>query len=128
MRSRRSSVSATSLRPDSSVSPSRTTPWVGRSSPAAQCRNVLLPDPDGPMTAVKLPRANEMLTSSSAVTAPPPDPYTLDTEASSTAGLVVVTGSGIFVPNTPAPSSTVDGFNARDGGVRARSCWVPGSR
>ena len=31
-------------------------PDVGRSSPAATCRNVLLPDPDGPMIAVNDPR------------------------------------------------------------------------
>ncbi len=30
-------------------------PDVGRSSPAATFRNVLLPDPDGPMTAVNEP-------------------------------------------------------------------------
>ena len=30
-------------------------PEVGRSSPAATCRNVLLPDPDGPMIAVNEP-------------------------------------------------------------------------
>ena len=34
---------------------SATVPEVGRSSPAATCRNVLLPDPDGPMIAVNEP-------------------------------------------------------------------------
>jgi hypothetical protein len=35
---------------------------------------VLLPDPDGPITAVKLPLGNAMVTSRSAVTAPAPLP------------------------------------------------------
>ncbi len=45
-----------------SVSPSATVPAVGRSSPAATFRNVLLPEPDGPMTAVNDPAASPMLT------------------------------------------------------------------
>ena len=57
MRSRRSAVRFASLRPPTSTPPSRTAPDVGESRPAAQCRNVLLPEPDGPMTAVKLPPA-----------------------------------------------------------------------
>ena len=36
----------------------RTVPELGRSSPEAQCRNVLLPEPEAPMIAVKLPRRN----------------------------------------------------------------------
>jgi hypothetical protein len=47
-----------------SCTASRTVPEVGRSSPAAQCSNVLLPDPDGPVTAVKEYRPNSTLTSS----------------------------------------------------------------
>jgi len=47
---------------------------VGWSRPAAQCRKVLLPDPDGPITAVKEPRAKPMLTLSSATTELPPRP------------------------------------------------------
>jgi hypothetical protein len=68
------------------MSPRTTLPEVGRSSSAAQCSSVLLPDPEGPMTAVKLPLASSMLTWSSAVTAVGPDPYALDTEISWTAG------------------------------------------
>ena len=52
IRSRRRIVRRRSLSCVSSVSPSVTVPDVGRSSPAATCRNVLLPDPDGPMIAV----------------------------------------------------------------------------
>ena len=46
-----------------------TRPSVGRSSPAAHCRSVLLPEPDGPITAVKLPDGSATVTPSSAVTA-----------------------------------------------------------
>ena len=55
IRSRRRIVSRRSLSPASSVSPSATVPEVGRSSPAATWRIVLLPDPDGPMIAVNDP-------------------------------------------------------------------------
>jgi hypothetical protein len=48
IRSRRRIVSRRSLRPASSVSPSATAPEVGRSSPAATCSSVLLPDPTAP--------------------------------------------------------------------------------
>ena len=43
IRSRRSSVSRVALNPESSVAPIDTRPSVGRSSPAATCRSVLLP-------------------------------------------------------------------------------------
>ena len=55
IRSRRRIVSRRSLSRASSVSPSATVPEVGRSSPAATFRNVLLPEPDGPMIAVNEP-------------------------------------------------------------------------
>jgi hypothetical protein len=74
IRRRRSSVSAVSPIPDSSVPPSRTDPDVGVSSPAAQCRNVLLPEPDGPITAVNPPDGSATETSRRAATAPPPLP------------------------------------------------------
>ena len=74
IRSRLRIVSRRSLSPASSVSPSATVPEVGRSSPAATCRNVLLPDPDGPMIAVNDPRGSAMLIPSSATTAPSPSP------------------------------------------------------
>ena len=41
-----------------SSSPMKACPEVGASSPAMQCISVDLPDPDGPMTAVKRPRSN----------------------------------------------------------------------
>jgi hypothetical protein len=73
-RSRRSWVSASSLREVSSV-PSRTTvPAVGRSSPARRCISVDLPEPDGPMMAVKAPAGKSTVTPSSAVTAASPSP------------------------------------------------------
>ena len=73
-RSRRRIVSRRSLSPASSVPASATVPEVGRSSPAATCRNVLLPEPDGPMMAVNEPGAMSRLTPSSATTAPSPLP------------------------------------------------------
>ena len=74
IRSRRSSVSLRSLSPASAWPSMETLPDVGRSSPAAQCRKVLLPDPDGPITAVKVPGANFIEIPSRAVTAFPPRP------------------------------------------------------
>src|SRR5437763_141793 len=59
-------VSRRSLSFASSVSPSATVPEVGRSSPAATFRNVLLPDPDGPMIAVNDPGESPMVIPSSA--------------------------------------------------------------
>jgi hypothetical protein len=43
-------------------------PSVGRSSPAAHCSSVLLPDPDGTITAVKIPDGTPTVTPSSATT------------------------------------------------------------
>jgi hypothetical protein len=74
IRSRRRIVSRRSLSPASSVSPSATVPEVGRSSPAATFRNVLLPEPEGPMIALNDPRGSATLTPSSATTAPSPLP------------------------------------------------------
>ena len=87
----RSSVSAVSSMPASSVPPSRTEPEDGASSPAAQCRNVLLPDPEGPMTAVKLPRGMPADTSRRAATAPCPFPYTLLTASNRTTSVMAST-------------------------------------
>ena len=52
----------------------KTAPAVSASSPARQCINVDLPDPDGPMIAVKRPGSNETVTPSSARTAASPMP------------------------------------------------------
>jgi hypothetical protein len=68
IRARRSSVSLVSDSRDSSVSPIQTRPEVGRSRPAAVCSRVLLPEPDGPITAVKVPRPNVASTPASATT------------------------------------------------------------
>jgi hypothetical protein len=73
-RSRRSTVSRFSLSPARSTPPSMIEPAEGRSRPAATFRNVLLPDPLGPMTAVKEPRAKARSTPSSATTALSPRP------------------------------------------------------
>ena len=51
--SRRSSVSSASSSSPSSTPSIVTEPEVGRSSPARQCISVDLPEPDGPMIAVK---------------------------------------------------------------------------
>jgi hypothetical protein len=74
IRSRRKTVNRRSLRRARSVPPSTTLPEVGWSSPAATFKNVLLPEPDGPMIAVNEPRESAALTPSSAATAASPRP------------------------------------------------------
>ena len=56
-RSRRTIVSCFSDRPVSSTSPIHVSPEVSRSRPAMHCIRVDLPDPEGPMIAVKAPVA-----------------------------------------------------------------------
>ena len=51
-----------------------TWPEVKVSSPATQCMSVDLPDPDGPMMAVKRPRSKSTVMSSSARTSVSPLP------------------------------------------------------
>src|SRR6516165_5937298 len=94
-RSRLRTVSCRSLNPASSVPPSPTVPEVGRSNPAATFKNVLLPEPDGPITAVNDPAASATLTPSSAATIPSPRPYTLRTSRRAT------TGGEAAVPGVP---------------------------
>ena len=77
MRSRRSCVSFLSLSVLRSVSPIQTEPLVSESSPASVCMSVDLPEPDGPMIAVKRPVAKSTVMSSSARTSASPLPYTL---------------------------------------------------
>src|SRR5262249_45016614 len=77
IRSRRSRASARSDMPARSIPSSVTDPDVGRSRPAAQCSSVDLPDPDGPITAVKLPLPKPSVTASSAVVAAPQVPVVL---------------------------------------------------
>src|SRR4051794_29268534 len=89
IRSRRRIVSRRSLSFASWRSPSVTLPEVGRSRPAATCRNVLLPEPDGPMIAVNDPRASPTLMPSRATTSLSPRPWTLRTSCRATAGASV---------------------------------------
>ena len=72
--SRRSLVRSASSRPVISTPSSCTVPEVGRSSPARMCISVDLPEPDGPMMALKRPRSNSTLTPASASTAAAPSP------------------------------------------------------
>src|SRR5262245_8322305 len=78
---RRNLVSCVSL-PLIGVPATNTLPSVGSSSPAASWRSVLLPEPDGPITAVNVPGRTVRLTPSSAVTGLSAVPYTLRTESS----------------------------------------------
>lgn len=68
----RSLVSERCPIPVSSWPPSRTLPEVGRSRPTAHWSSVLLPDPEGPITAVKLPLGSATPTPRSACSAPRP--------------------------------------------------------
>ena len=72
--SRRTCVSALSLSVVRSVSPMNTRPSVSVSRPATQCISVDLPEPDGPMMAVKRPVSKSTVTSSSARTSVSPEP------------------------------------------------------
>src|SRR5690625_5500314 len=60
-RSRRIDVVSLSFNPDKLVSPINAEPDDARSRPAIVCINVDLPEPDGPMIAVNLLRANSIL-------------------------------------------------------------------
>jgi hypothetical protein len=73
-RSRRSWVRASSESVVRSTPSSTAVPDVGRSRPARRCMSVDLPEPDGPMMAVKAPAGKSTVTPSSAVTAAPPSP------------------------------------------------------
>src|SRR5262249_29761346 len=105
-------LSASPERPARSCSPRKIEPEVGRSRPAAHCKNVLFPDPDGPIIAVKEPLANASETSLSAVTAPPPRPYTFDTDSGRTLSAAVgdtsVRSPKLVFPLTALPSSRLD--------------------
>ena len=64
----------------------KTDPTVSVSRPARQCISVDLPEPDGPMMAVKWPAANSTVTSSSARTSVSPLPYTFSASTARAAG------------------------------------------
>src|SRR5205823_3633950 len=72
--SRRSWVRWVSSREVSETPSTSTSPDVGRSSPARMCMSVDLPDPDGPMIAVKRPRSKSTVTPARASTAASPSP------------------------------------------------------
>ncbi|SIR10792.1 hypothetical protein SAMN05421833_10635 [Microbispora rosea] len=84
-RSRRSTASSCSLIFVMSCPAMRTAPDCGRSRPEAHCSRVLLPEPDGPITAVKAPLRNATLTRRRATDSVLPLPYVLDTFSRTTA-------------------------------------------
>ena len=86
MRSRRSLVSRRWLMEVISCPSRAIVPEVADSRPARQCMRVDLPDPEGPMIAVKRARAMETSTPSSAVTAFSPRPKTLNRARAVTTG------------------------------------------
>ena len=69
IRLRRNFVSSASVPPVISSPSTTTMPLSGRSSPAAHCSSVDLPEPEGPITAVNVPRGRASVTPSRAVTA-----------------------------------------------------------
>ena len=66
--SRRSRVSCFSESRVMSTSPMKACPALSRSSPAAHCISVLLPEPDGPMMAVNLAGSKPTVTPLRALT------------------------------------------------------------
>src|SRR4029450_4951414 len=78
-----------------------TSPSVGRSSPARMCISVDLPEPDGPMTAVRRPPSTSSETPRSASTAVEPSPYTRVTARAFTTARLVLTRLRLPVPRDP---------------------------
>ena len=74
MWSRRSFVSSLSSRLLMSTPATVTSPEVGLSSPARMCMSVDLPEPEGPMTAVRRPAVMSTETPRRASTAASPSP------------------------------------------------------
>src|SRR5215469_3905100 len=96
--SRRSRVSARSRRPLISVPPIQDRPEVATSRPAMQFIKVDLPEPEGPIIALKEPVGMSRLTPASAVTAASPCPYTFTrSRARAAGGASVVVFSGVSV-------------------------------
>src|SRR4051812_24712347 len=121
IRSRRRMVRRRSLSRARSTSPSVTVPEVGRSRPAATLRNVLLPEPEGPMMAVKDPRGRSTLTPSRATTAPSPLPWTLRTSRRATAGAPTA-ASGESGEEVIMVLDSRDHEEALPSGLHASSC------
>ena len=99
----RSCVRRFSSSVDRSTSPISTFPSVSRSSPAMQCRSVDLPDPDGPMIAVKRPVSKSTVMPSRALTAASPSPYTFTASTARAAArtFVSVVSVAIIPPRDP---------------------------
>ena len=96
--SRRSRVSCFSESPLSSWSPMKTCPDVRVSRPATHCISVDLPEPDGPMMAVKTWAGKSVVTPSRARTSVSPLPYTLvaSTDRAAVAAGAVVVAAGVI--------------------------------
>ncbi len=101
-------------------------PAVGRSRPAAQCRNVLLPDPDGPITAVNDPRANPKETSRRAATLLPPLPYILLTDDSRTLSVAAACVSGLDDARLHGYNVAAGWAQRKTGGLAVRGAGFPG--
>ncbi len=78
----------------------RTIPLVGMSRVPIRCSSVLLPDPDGPVTAASSPALTATLTSSSARTGGE-EGYTFDTFCSSSTGSGAVVAVMVMSPAPP---------------------------
>src|SRR5436305_4822397 len=130
--SRRSSVSAESSSPVMSTPSSSTVPEVGLSSPARMCISVDLPDPEGPMIAVKRSRSKLVLTPARASTAASPSPKRRWRSVATTTGPLTLTARhGIAPALYPARVPLADRFNGLlidlDGVIWVGREPVPGS-
>src|SRR3954453_3828131 len=94
-----------------------TLPAVGRSSPARICISVDLPEPDGPMTAVRRPVSMSRSTPRSAGTAVSPAPYRRTSP-------LACTTEEVFWRRSDCMASTVPAQAGRHGAV----CTWPGVR
>lgn len=98
--SRRSRVSRLSSRPVISCPPMRMEPALGESRPARQCISVDLPEPEGPMIAVKRPAPNSTSTPRRASTRVEPLPYALVRPLAATASVPVCCSLVIVMQTT----------------------------
>ncbi len=127
IRRRLNLVSAASPSPVSSVPSTITIPPSGRSSPAAHCNSVDFPEPEGPMTAVNVPRARLSVTPSSARTALSSLPYvllTLTSRSASAAGPVSCVRRAPERTISSSPSAGVpENLCSRRYGDGGRATW-----
>ena len=124
-RSRRSRVSDLSDSPPRWMPSISTSPEVTRSSPAAQCSSVDLPDPDGPITAVNVPCGMRTSTPSRAATVRSPAPYVRRTARSSTAGPLLVI---VMAASQPAGRPRHSHARARVRGIPSTTDRLAGGR